>query len=330
MQVNMQNVFEARKRIAPWVRRTPLVQSDWLSRACGGRVSLKLESLQPTHSFKVRGAFNMALSLREAHEQRAEAQSAVAAPLRLVTASTGNHGRAMSYVAQVLGLDCVVFAPASAPAAKLDAIRRAGATLMADARNFDEAESAAMRYAEAQQVMYLSAYNDARIVAATGTISAEIFDDDPLVDTIVVPVGGGGLISGVALAAKAINPGVRVIGVEAANNPSMSTARARGAVADIEMAPTLADALGGNNDPATITFAYMQRFVDDLVLVSEAEIAAAIRDLAGYDHLVAEGGGAVGAAALVAKRIDVSGRRTAVIVSGGNIDRTRLATVLAS
>jgi len=151
MSVTLQNVFEARKRIAPWIRRTPLLPSDWLSRACGARVALKLESLQPTHAFKVRGAFNMALTMREQSETRAHG----AAP-RLVTASTGNHGRALSHVAQVLGLECVVFSPASTPAVKLEAIRRAGATLIADARSYDEAEASALRYAADHQVTLLS------------------------------------------------------------------------------------------------------------------------------------------------------------------------------
>jgi threonine dehydratase len=332
----MRDVFAARQRIAPWVRRTPLVQSEWLSQACGTPVALKLESLQPTHSFKVRGAFNAALSVRAE-----DGGSAV----RLVTASTGNHGRALSYATQVLGLGCIVFAPATTPAVKLDGIRRAGATLIAEARSYEEAEAGAMRYAaehadgtgsgpggEAAQerVQYMSPYSDPRLIAATGTIAVEIYEDDPLVDVIVVPVGGGGLISGIALAAKAMNPKVRVIGVEAANNPAMSTARARGVVANVEIQPTLADAISGNNDPQTITFDYMQRLVDDIVLVSEAEIAAAVRDLAGHDHLVAEGGGAVTSAALAARRIGVtSGQRVAAIVSGGNIDRTRLASIIS-
>jgi threonine dehydratase len=329
--VTMRDVLAARQRITPWVRRTPLVQSEWLSRVCGTPVALKLESMQPTHSYKVRGAFNAALSLRAV-----EGGSGV----RLVTASTGNHGRALSYATQALGLGCVVFAPATTPAVKLDGIRRAGATLMADAPNYDEAEADAMRYAaeqaethggDAMRVRFLSGYNDPLLIAATGTIAVEIYEDDPLVDVIVVPVGGGGLISGIALAAKAINPRVRVIGVEAANNPAMSTARARGFVANIDILPTLADAVGGNNDPQTITFEYMQRFVDDIVQVSEAEIAAAVRDLAGYDHIVAEGGGAVTSAALAAKRIDISGgQRVAAIVSGSNIDRERFASIVSA
>lgn len=335
MSVNMRDVFAARQRIAPYVRRTPFVQSEWLSRVCGTPVTLKLESMQPTHSFKVRGAFNAALSLQAEHQGEAGGGGA----LRLVTPSTGNHGRALSYATQTLGLGCIVFAPSTTPAVKLDGIRRAGATLMTDASTYDEAEAGAMRYAaeradqanQAERVQFLSSYSDPRLIAGTGTISLEMLEDDPLIDVIVVPVGGGGLISGIALAAKAINPRVRVIGVEAAHNPAMSTARARGFVANVDIQPTLADAIGGNNDPRTITFDYMQRLVDDIVLVSEAEIAAAVRDLAGYDHIVAEGGGAVTSAALAAKRINISGgQRVAAIVSGGNIDRERFASIVSA
>src|SRR5262249_14879862 len=138
----------------------------------------------------------------------------------------------------------------------------------------------------------------------------------------------GGRSSGVGVAAKAIKAEVQVIGVEAAHNPVMSTARARGVVANIDIQPTLADALGGNNDPQTITFDYIRTLVDDMVLVSEEEIAAAVCDLAGHEQLVVEGAGAVTTAALIAKRIDVAGRRVAIIVSGGNIDRTRFASII--
>jgi threonine dehydratase len=331
INVTLPEVYAARRRIAPYVRRTPSIASDWLSRASGAQVSLKLESLQPTHSFKVRGAFNASLSFRDQH---GAGGSGGGNGITLVTASTGNHGRALSHATHTLGLGCVVFAPASTPAVKQDGIRRNGATLIAEAASYEEAEAAAMRYAAEHgntgAVQYLSSYNDDRLIAGTGTITLEICEDDPHIDTIVVPLAGGGLISGIAIAAKTINPRIRVIGVEAANNPFMFTARKRGFMEAIPVQPTLADALGGNNDPQTVTFDYLQRYVDDIVLVNEADIAAAVRDLAGYDHIVAEGAGAVTSAALAAKVVDASatGGRVVAIVSGGNIDRTRLAALL--
>jgi threonine dehydratase len=326
-KTTMADVFEARQRLAGWIWRTPLVYSDWLSRATGANVRLKLEALQPTRSFKIRGAVNIALSMREQYKDGNVP--------RLVTASSGNHGRALAHAAQALGLECVVFAPANTPAVKLDAIRDCAATLNAESRTYDEAESSAQKFAvDNPDAVFVSAYSDERIVAATGTIGVEICEDDPLVDIIVVPIGGGGLISGIARAAKALRPSVKVIGVEAAHNPSLHTARARGAMTTIETKPTLADAIAGNNDPDTITFAYIQQFVDDIVLVSEEEIAAAVRDFAGRERLIVEGGGAVGAAALVAKRIESAaagaGKRIAVVVSGSNIDLSRLAPILAS
>ncbi len=324
MTMTMQDVFATRRRIAPWVRRTPLVPSDWLSRETGAQVRIKLESLQVTNAFKSRGAFNIALSMRETRDTRP----------RLVTASSGNHGRALSHAARVLGFECVVFAPATTPAAKLDPIRQSGATLNVDSPTYDEAEAAAKQFAKdhaADGSTFISAYNDERIIAATGTIAMEICEDDPAVDTILVPIGGGGLISGIAMAAKAMRPSMQVIGVEAAHNAFMHTARARGAMAMIDVQPTLADGIAGNNDLDSITFGYIQRFVDDIVLVSEEEIATAVRELAARDHLIVEGAGAVATAALLGGRIaNVSGRRVAVIASGSNIDLARLAPILAS
>ncbi len=321
MTMTMQDVFAARKRIAPWVRRTPLVPSDWLSSETGAQVRIKLESLQVTNAFKARGAFNIALSMPEPRP-------------RLITASSGNHGRALSHAARMLGFQCVVFAPSTTPAAKLEPVRRSGATLNVESPGYDEAEAAAMQFARDQAAggaMFVSAYNDERIIAATGTIAMEICEDDPAVDVILVPIGGGGLISGVAMAAKAMRPGVRVIGVEAAHNAFMHTARARGAMALIDVQPTLADGIAGNNDLDSITFDYIQRFVDDIVLVSEEEIADALRGFAARERLIVEGAGAVATAALLAKRIDnIDGRHVAVIASGSNIDLTRLAPILAS
>lgn len=329
--VAMLDVLAARRRIAPWIRRTPCVSSSWLSDASGGDVRLKLECLQVAHSFKARGAFNAALILRDVRANDGGAGAAAGAP-RLVTASTGGHGRALSTAARALGFSCVVFAPANAAATKLAAIRGLGADLRADAPNFDEAERRARAFADddSQGAAYVSAYNDPRIVAATGTIALEILEEDPDIDTLIVPLGGGGLISGVALAAKTVRPEIRIVGVEPEHNAFFHTKRARGREAAVTLQPTLADALAGSTELDSITFPFVERLVDDLVLVSEAEIGAAIGDLAGHEHLVVEGAGATVAAALVAKRVDVRGKKVAAIVTGSNIDRARLATLLAS
>jgi threonine dehydratase len=317
--VTMVDVLAARRRISPWVRRTPLNASAWLSEACGADVGLKLECLQVTHAFKARGAFNAALTLRERGGLP-----------RLVTASTGNHGRALAHAAQALRLSCVVFAPAGTPATKQKAIRAAGADLRADARDYDDAEQQAKAFAAADaQAAYVSPYNDPLIVAGTGTIGLEIVEDHPDVEVVVIPVGGGGLIGGIATVLKAIRPGIRVIGVEAARNPVFHTMRAEGRDATINVQPTLADALGGNVDDGSITLDLVERLVDDLVLVDEDAIAATIADLVEHEHLVAEGAGAIAVAALASKRVDVGGRKTVVLITGGNIDRSRLATLLS-
>jgi threonine dehydratase len=322
-------IFAARQRIAPYIRRTPLVRSEALSSGADGPVWLKLESQQVTYAFKARGAFNAAVALREAADAR---PSSAPAPLpRLVAASSGNHGRALSYAAKLLGFSCTVFAPASTPKTKLDAIRANGAELVTSAGDFDTAEAAAKQLAASagDAAVYVSPYNDAHIVAATGTIGVELFEDQPRLDTIIVPLGGGGLIGGIAAAAKAIHPSVRVIGVEAAANPAFHTARRQGRPTPIDPRPTLADGVSGNFEPDSITVDLVDRFVDDIVLVEEADIARAIRHLAVHEHLIAEGAAALGVAALATGAVR-NRTQTAVIISGANIDGERLASILGA
>ena len=315
------DVLHARRRIAPHVRRTSLIPSEWLSDALGTTVSLKLESLQVSHSFKARGAFNAVIARRERE----------GAGLRqLVTASAGNHGRALAAAAKRFGLPLVVFTPADAPKAKLDPIRHHGATLRAEARDYDDAEQMAKKFADSTGAAFISPYNDADVIAGAATIALELFEDAPDIATIVVPIGGGGLISGVAATAKAISPSCRVIGVEVAASCAFQTSVRAGHLVEIVPQPTLADGLGGNPDPDTVTFGMIQRFVDEIVTVDEDELARSIVALLEHEHLIAEGAAAVGPAALAYKSVAV-GRRghVAVIVSGGNIDRGRMASLLA-
>ena len=317
----MIDVLLARKRIAPYIRRTPLVQSTWLSDLAGARVLLKLESLQRANSFKSRGAFNAVL---------ARLERPGAAPTQLVTASAGNHGRALAEAAETFHLPLVVFTPADAPRTKLDAIRRHGADLRADGRDYDDAETRAKAFAKATGAAFISAYNDADVIAGAGTVALEIFDAAADVDTLIVPIGGGGLISGMATAGKAIAPDCSIVGVEVDASCAFQTSVRAGRLVDIVPGPTLADGLGGNPDPDTITFAFIQRLVDRIVTVSESDLAAAIVGLVEAEHLVAEGAGAAAVAALVGRHADVSGRTVAVIVTGSNIDRARLAALLAT
>ena len=316
----MIDILRARRRIAPHVHRTPLIRSAWLSDLTGAHVSLKPESLQRSSSFKSRGAFNAVI---------ARLERPGGAPSRLVTASAGNHGRALAAAARTFNLPLVVFTPADAPKTKLDAIRRDGADLRAEGRDYDDAERMAKAFATQTGAEFISPYNDPDVIAGAATVASEMFEDEPDLDTLVVPIGGGGLISGVATVARAINPRCDVIGVEVeASNAFQQSLRA-GKLVEIVPGATLADGLGGNPDPDTITFALIQRLVNRIVTVSERDLSAAIVGLVEAEHLIAEGAGAAATAALVGTRVDLSGRRVAVIVSGGNIDRTQLASLLS-
>jgi threonine dehydratase len=315
----MIDVLRARRRIAPFVRRTPLLPSAWLSGVSGGAASLKAETLQVSSSFKSRGAFNAVVARME---------RAGGGPAQLVTASAGNHGRALAAAAKTFGVPLIVFTPADAPISKLDAIRRDGADLRTDGRDYDEAERMAKAHARQSGAEFISPYNDADVIAGAATVALEMFEDEPALDMLVVPVGGGGLISGMATVAKAANPRCEVIGVEVeASNAFQQSVRA-GRLVEIVPGPTLADGLGGNPDPETITFAMIQRLVDRIVTVSEPDLAAAIVGLVESEHLIAEGAGAAATAALVRKRIDVHGRQVGVVVSGANIDLARLRPLL--
>ena len=317
--VSIINVLEARRRIAPHVRHTPLVRSAWLSRATGADVWLKLESQQRSNAFKVRGAFNAALRLAERGERPT-----------LVTASAGNHGRALAEAAATTGMACVVFTPSDAPRTKLDAIQAAGARLEASFRNYDAAEVAAKDYAASTGGCYISPYTHPDVIAGGGTVALEMIEDQPRLDVVAVPMGGGGLISGIGVALSRIAPDCRLVGVEADASEAFGTARRHGAITTIDPQPTIADGLGGNLEPGAVTFDYVQRLVGEIVAVAEASIVAAVGDLAAHDHQIAEGAAAVGPAALASGRIpDIAGKTVGVVLTGANIDRARLARCLA-
>ena len=314
------DIEEARRRLAPLLARTPLLHSWWLSAAASTPVHLKLESIQLTNSFKIRGAFNALLKLVETSGARRPT---------VVAASAGNHGAGVAVAAARLSVPLVVFAPRTAPTVKKDAIRRLGATLH-ETTDYDAAESEARAFARAQGTCYLSPYNHPDVIAGAGTVGLEIVDALPAVTTVVVPIGGGGLASGVAIAVKGRLPHATVIAVEAEASRAFGTSLARGEITAIQPRRSLADGLTGNLEPGSITFELVRRHVDRVIAVSESELVDAVRGLAAEEHLIAEGAGAAAAAAVLAGRAVGRGDCAAVILSGGNIDLATFTSVVAT
>ena len=285
--------------------QTPLRRSDWLSSLAGAPVSLKLETLQETFSYKFRGALNAVLRLCDGGDQ----------PSGLVTASAGNHGRALAAAAAKVGLALTVYVPASAPKVKLDAMKALGAhvELCAD---YDEAERKAQLH-QAPGVLYISPYAHPFVIEGAGTVALEILAQDSRIEVIVCPVGGGGLASGIAIAAAGR---AETWGVETEASCPFTRSLAAGRVVSIDVQPSLADGLAGNLDPGTITFDLVRQHVAGIATVTEPQVASAIGQLAAAERLIAEGAAAVGIAGVVNGRVPLAGRRTAVVLTGANID----------
>jgi threonine dehydratase len=284
-------------------------------------VHLKLETLQVTNSFKARGALNAVLAMRE----RCQGDELP----KLVTASAGNHGRALAWAAAKAGCGTVVFTPRDAPSTKLDGIRRLGAELRAEAATYEDSERMAKAFSAESGCPFISAYSHPDLLAAIGTIALEVVEDVPSVTQIVVPVGGGGLLAGIAAAVRAVRPDVDVVGVEAEASHPFAASLAAGRIVEVEVGPTIADGLAGNMDPENLAFPIIQALVRRMTTVTERELHDAIRRLVAHDHLIAEGAGAAGAAAVASGRVACAGQHTVVILSGANIDLAVLTRILA-
>jgi threonine dehydratase len=320
--ITARDVVAARRRIAPFLAPTPLRRSEWLSRLAGGHVYLKLESVQPTNAFKIRGAYNAGLQILE------RARRAGTEPPEIVTASAGNHGRAMALVSERLGLRTTVFTPRSAPETKKTAIRQHGVHLNDESPDYDGAERAAKQLAAERGAEYVSPYNHPDVIAGAGTTALEILAALPALNALVVPVGGGGLASGMGLMMKAAASRSRVICAEAAASTPFAVSLQAGAITRINAGVSLADGLTGNLEPGAITFDLVRQYVDQLVSVTEDEIVDALRGLIAEEHLVTEGAGAVAAAALIRKAVTRPGETVVVVITGANIDCSLLADLL--
>lgn len=276
---------------------------------------LKLETLQPTHSYKIRGATNAVLRL-------AESASPPYPPL--VTASAGNHGRAMAHAAAAAGMSLTVYVPEHAPRAKLDPIRELGAELR-PCGDYDQAERRAREDGAAGRGVYVSPYAHPDVIAGAGTVGPEILEDDDKIDTIVASIGGGGLISGIAIATEGR---AEVMGAEVEASTPFTSSLAAGRLVEIEVRDSLADGLTGNLDPGSPTLDLVRTHVAQIAVVSEEELRAALRGVFEHERLVIEGAAAVAVAAVAARKLPLAGRRVAIVLSGANIDAAKLIPLI--
>jgi len=317
-KVTLQDIYRARQAIASRVPRTPLLHSRALSAVAGGSVHLKLETLQETGSFKIRGATN-----RLAHMSAAERARGV------VTYSSGNHGPAVAHAASQLGVRAVVCLSTLVPDNKIANVKNHGGEVHITGDSFDEAGLEAARLVAEEGMILVPAFDDPHVIAGQGTIALELLEDLPDLDSVLVPLSGGGLIGGIALALKAAAPGIRVIGITMEHGAAMYESQKAGKPIEIEEVPSLADALGGGLGPDNrYTFNLVHDFVDDIILVSERQIARGIRHAFREERLIVEGSGTVGMAALLEGLVENLGQRIALVVSGGNIDPDQLLEIV--
>ena len=310
-------VADAEARIRPHIRETPLEPSPYFGAAGSAEVVLKCENLQHTGSFKVRGALSKVLSLSE--EERARG---------VVTASTGNHGAAVSFALGKVGGTGVVFVPETAAATKLAAIERLGGEIRRHGTDSGETELFARRYAEETGATYVPPYNDARVIGGQGTIGAELARQADRLDAVYVSVGGGGLIAGIGGYLKGLSPDTQVIGCSPAASQVMVQSVAAGKILDLPSEPTLSDGTAGGVEPDAITLPLVQRYVDRFVTVSEAEIRAALRQFMDAHHMMIEGAAAVAIAAYLKDAAAWRGKTVAIVLCGANISLEVLRDVL--
>ncbi len=315
--LELEDVLAARERVAETARHTPLDYSHTFTRMTGAEVHLKLETFQRTGSFKIRGATNRIMTLSEAEKEAG-----------VVTASAGNHAQGVALAATRSGVDAKIVMPKHAPISKVRATENYGAEAILYGEDYDEAAERAHEIEEAEGRTYVHAFDDEKVMAGQGTIGLEIMDDLPEVETVVVPIGGGGLISGIATAIKGRNPDARVIGVQAEGASSVADSLQKGSVQTLDSVDTIADGIA-TRSVGQRTFDVIDARVDEVVTVSDSEIAVAVSYLLERGKTLVEGAGAVSLAAILEGKFDYADDEVVVpVLSGGNIDMNLLTTVI--
>jgi threonine dehydratase len=314
--LTLKDIQVAQETIQEAIDLTPCKYSGYLSRLTGAEIHLKLENLQKTGSFKIRGALNKLNSLTPAERRRG-----------VIAASAGNHAQGVARAAQKLGIRATILMPEATPITKVEATRFSGAEVILQGETFDDAMRAARALAAERGLTMIHPFDDPAVIAGQGTIALEMLQQLPELGAVIVPVGGGGLISGIAVALKACRPTLRVIGVEAEQAASAVLSRQAGKVIELGAIKTIADGIAVKR-VGDLTFTLMRQYVDDLVTVSDEDIAAAILIYMERIRVVVEGAGAASLAALVSHKVKLNGVCTGVVVSGGNIDVQMVAKII--
>jgi threonine dehydratase len=316
LTIGLADVRAAQERLRGSIYFSPCPHSQMLSALTGQQVYLKLENLQMTGSFKERGALNRIAMLTP--EQAARG---------VVAASAGNHAQGVAYHATKRGIRALIVMPLATPLVKVTATRGFGAEVVLHGANYDEACAEAMRLCAEQGMTFIHPFDDATVMAGQGTIGLELLEQIPQLEAVVVPIGGGGLIGGIACAIKESRPDIRIVGVQTSRLPSMLAARAEGHPVTVEPSTTIADGIAVRR-AGDVTYPVVARYVDEIVTVEEDEIASAILVLLEREKTLAEGAGATALAALLQKKTTLMGAHTAVLVCGGNIDVTLLSRII--
>lgn len=315
-KLTLEKIEEARRRLAGVAHRTPLDFSTTFSEMAGNYVYLKMENMQKTGSFKIRGAYNKVMSLGKEERKRG-----------VITASAGNHAQGVAYAATRAGLPCTIVMPEGAPISKVMATRGYGAEVVLAGGGYDEAYRTAVELQIKSGATFVHGFDDVEVIAGQGTIGLELLEELPDLEAVLVPVGGGGLIAGISFAVKKVKPGVRVIGVQSAGAPAMCLSYNTCSLTESLCTSTFADGIAIRR-PGTLNFAVIRETVDEMVTVDDEEIASAILMLLERTKIVVEGAGAVGLAALIHKKTFLTGAKTAVVLSGGNIDVNILSIII--
>ncbi len=321
LAVTLADIQAAQRRIRASIYRSPAPHSAALSAMTGQTVFVKLDNLQRTGAFKERGALNRILTLSSAEKRRG-----------VIAASAGNHAQAVAYHAAAHGIEARIVMPEMTPLVKVSATAGFGADVVLHGANYDEAYAEALRLSRESKLTFLHPFDDPAVIAGQGSIGLELLEQIPELDAVIVPIGGGGLISGVGCAVKHLRPQTRVIGVQTERLPSMLRARELGGPVTLEPQATIADGIAVRR-AGTLTFPLVEQYVDEIVTVDEEEIAQAILVLLESEKTLAEGAGAVALAALLQRKTSLSAaegepQRTAVLVCGGNIDVSLLAMMI--